>query len=137
MGRNAAIKRFDPRNGKTGDLFGSRDGRLPVVLELLRSPWVERASRLSAIAEQAGGKRVEREVEVAWDGDRRRPSRFEMSGTRYGVDAVVQTWTVERWWWDERRHVSRRCFRVMARGGIYDLAYDRLAGRWLLVGILD
>jgi hypothetical protein len=33
--------------------------------------------------------------------------------------------------------MSRRCFRVLTRDGLYDLAYDRLNGRWLLVGIVD
>ena len=35
------------------------------------------------------------------------------------------------------RAVSRRCFRVIARGGVYDLAYDRLGEQWLLVGVVD
>jgi hypothetical protein len=76
-------------------------------------------------------------VEVVWDGERRAPLAFTLTGRRYPVDAVVQRWTVERGWWDPAVRVSRRCFRVLARGGVYDLAYDRLARRWLLVGIVD
>ena len=38
MGRNAAIKRFDAtETGETMDLLASKEGRLPVILELLKS----------------------------------------------------------------------------------------------------
>jgi hypothetical protein len=53
------------------------------------------------------------------------------------VDAVIQTWSVERSWWDRRRQVSRHMWRVVARGGVYDLAFDRLEHAWLLFGIQD
>jgi len=138
MGRNRAIKTFDPRKpGQTLDLFTETDTRLPVILELLRSPWVVRASEIVAPESGLGGKRRERAVSVVWDGNRRAPASFTLDGRRHHVDAVVQTWAVERAWWDPRRRVSRRCFRVLARGGLYDLAYDHLEGCWLLVGIVD
>lgn len=137
MGENAAIKRFDPRAGQTDDLFTSVRGRLPVVLELLKSPWIRRASDLLAAEDAASGKRIETPVEVGWDGERRSPVTFIWDDRRHYVDALVQTWAVERRWWDVEHRVSRRCFRVLARGGVYDLAYDRLSGEWLLVGILD
>ena len=66
-----------------------------------------------------------------------RPRRSSGAGKRYRVDALVQTWAVERAWWDRERRVSRRCFRVLARGGVYDLAFDRLRRGWLLVGVVD
>lgn len=138
MGRNRAIKAFDPRKeGQPLDLFTATDTRLPVILELLRSPWIVRASEIASPASGLGGKRQEREVFVVWDGARRSPASFTLDGRRYRVDALVQAWTVERSWWDPRRRLSRRCFRVLSRGGLYDLAYDRLAGCWLLVGIVD
>lgn len=137
MGRNAAIKSFDPRKSRPDDLFTSVRGRLPVVLELLRSPWVSRASDLLSREDAAAGKRLTSPVRVVWDGERRAPAEFEWKGRRYGVDALVQTWAVERRWWQPAERVSRRCFRVMARGGIYDLAYDRLSREWLLVGLVD
>lgn len=137
MGENAAIKRFDPRSGTNDDLFTSVRGRLPVVLELLKSPWISRASDLLAEEDAASGKRVETPIEVAWDGEKRAPAAFTWKGRRHGVDALVQTWAVERRWWDDADRVSRRCFRVLARGGVYDLAYDRLTRSWLLVGIVD
>jgi hypothetical protein len=46
-------------------------------------------------------------------------------------------WAVERRWWDRSRSVSRRCFRVLARGGVWDLAFDREREQWFLVGIVD
>jgi hypothetical protein len=138
MGRNAAIKRYDMHpDGQPIDLFDSVRGRLPVVLELLKSPWIVRGSDLVRAEDAPSGKRTAEEVTVAWDGERRCPTAFTWKRHRYHVDALVQTWAVERRWWDVEQRVSRRCFRVLARGGVYDLAFDRLSGRWLLVGIVD
>jgi hypothetical protein len=138
MGRNAAIKHFDTHpDGQPVDLFDSVRGRLPVVLELLKSPWIVRGSELVRADDAASGKRTAEEVAVGWDGTRRAPASFAWRGKRYRVDALVQTWAVERWWWDRERRVSRRCFRVLARGGVYDLAFDRIARAWLLVGVVD
>jgi len=138
MGRNRAIKAFDPRTtGQSLDLFTATDTRLPVVMELLRSPWIMRASELAQSSSGLAGKHREREIEVVWDGSRGAPRAFSVDGRRYSVDAVVQSWAVERAWWDPRRRLSRRCFRVLTRGGLYDIAYDRVSDRWLLVGIVD
>jgi hypothetical protein len=138
MGRNAAIKHYDPHpEGQPVDLFDTVRGRLPVVLELLKSPWIVRGSELVAETDAPGGKRTAEEVPVAWDGTKRAPAAFAWRGKRYRVDALVQTWAIERAWWDREHRVSRRCFRVLARGGVYDLAFDRLRGVWLLVGIAD
>ncbi|MBN2404824.1 MAG: hypothetical protein JXE06_04505 [Coriobacteriia bacterium] len=138
MSRNRAIKQFDPRKtGHSLDLFTENDARLPVVLELLKSPWILRASELPDHASGSSGKHVEREIDVVWDGARRCPVSFTDRQKRFSVDALIQTWTLERSWWDRRRRVSRRCFRVLARGGVYDLAYDRLERRWTLIGIVD
>jgi len=138
MGRNRAIKAFDPRTtGHSLDLFTTTDTRTPVIIELLKSPWIMRASELVPSASGVAGKRREREIEVVWDSSRGAPRSFRVDERRYQVDAIVQTWAVERAWWDLRKHLSRRCFRVLTRGGLYDLAYDRIADRWLLVGIVD
>lgn len=139
MGRNRAIKEFDPARdeGQPLDLFTGRDTRLPVVLELLKSPWVMRGSQIAGGGSASAGKRREEVVEVSWDGRKRSPAAFVWRTKDYRVDALVQTWTLERAWWDPRRRVSRRCFRVLARGGLYDLAYDRLEDAWLLVGVVD
>ncbi len=139
MGRNSAIKGFDPakETAQPLDLFSGRDARRPVIVELLRSPWIVRGSQVASGTSAHGGKHRESEIDVVWDGGRRAPSAFTMNARRYVVDALVQTWTLERAWWDPRARLSRRCFRVLARGGLYDLAYDRLTGRWLLVGIVD
>ena len=139
MGRDRAIKEFDPArsNAQALDLFTGRDSRLPVIVELLRSPWVVRGSQIATGSGGNAGKRREETIEVTWDGNRGAPATFVWHSRRYKVDALVQTWAVERAWWDPRKRVSRRCFRVLARGGLYDLAYDRLAGGWLLVGVVD
>ncbi len=138
MGRNRAIRQYDPRaTGKSLDLFTASDTRTPVILELLRSPWIVRGSELGGGVSGFAGKRRERDVEVAWDAGRGAPRSFMADGRRYPVDAVVQSWAVERAWWDPRKRLSRRCYRVLARGGLYDLAYDRIADRWLLTGIVD
>jgi hypothetical protein len=136
VGRNAAIKGFDAHPpGQPQDLFSSTDGKRPVMLELLGSPWLRRVSDLPA--GDGAGRRAERTVEVEWDGERARPDAFTSHGTRYQVDAVVAQWAVERAWWDRASAVSRRCFRVIARGGVWDLAYDRMRGEWLITGVLD
>lgn len=138
MGRNRAIKAFDPRTtGHSLDLLTASDARTPVIIELLKSPWIMRASELASSTGGTAGKCREREIEVVWDASRGAPRSFRMDGRCYLVDAVVQTWAVERAWWDPRKRLSRRCFRVLSRGGLYDLAYDRIADCWLLVGIVD
>jgi len=145
MGRNRAIKMFDPRRtGESLDLFTATDSRLPVIVELLRSPWITKGSEVGASASihavtvsGHAGKHRQREIEVDWDGAKAAPRSFTFDGRHYPVDAVVQTWIVERAWWDLRAHASRRCFRVLSRGGLYDLAYDRIAERWLLTGVVD
>jgi hypothetical protein len=136
VGRNAAIKGFDAHPpGQPQDLFSSTDGKRPVMLELLGSPWLRRVSDLPS--GDGAGRRAERKVEVEWDGERARPDAFVSHGTRHQVDAVVAQWAVERAWWDRANAVSRRCFRVIARGGVWDLAYDRMRGEWLITGVVD
>jgi hypothetical protein len=131
VGSNAPIRRFDARKaGQPLDLFESAS-RIPVVLELLSTPWLRRASDVS------GPARVEVPVPVEWDPERGRPASFIRKGKRYEVDQVVTQWAVDTRWWDRERTVSRRCFRVIARGGVYDLAYDRIGEQWLLVGVVD
>ncbi len=146
MGRNGAIKRYDMHpEGQAIDLFAT-GVRSPIVAELLRAPWIARASDLLVKedgpdgAREGAAKRVERSVIVEWDGERACPVSFTIPGkrVRYEVEALVGYWVDERFWWDEDAHVSRRCFRVLARtGALYDLAYDRLADSWLLIGIGD
>jgi len=137
MGFNKTIKAFDPRmTGTTLDLFSDRDARLPVVLELLKSPWIMSGRDLSG-ANDTRGLHLGSMIEVSWNAARRAPCSFVYSDRRYNVDAIVQTWAIEQRWWDREQRVSRRCFRVLARGGVYDLAYDRLGQRWLLADIID
>lgn len=137
MGRNAAIKSFEPATGHTLDLFDEKEGRLSVILEILKSPWVSRGSDIAGEGDTALGKRAGETVAVAWDGVRRAPSAFEWRARTYRIDEIAQVWAVERFWWDPRRRVSLRCWRVLARGGTYDLAYDRLERRWTLLGLQD
>ena len=138
MGRNSAIKQYDATlHGQTMDLLASKGGRLPVVIELLRSPWIFRASELLRDEDAGLGKRTIEPVAVAWDERRRCPSAFEWRSRTYRIDAVVQVWATERHWWDASRRVSRRVWRVLARGGTYDLAYDRLTHTWHLTGLQD
>jgi len=138
MGRNAAIKRFDAaRAGTPLELFESRRSRLPVVLELLASPWIVRASELVRRDGSSAAKHVAEEVTVEWDAMRRCPTAFVRGPKRYRIDAIVQVWAAEKVWWDPRRHVSQRYWRVLSRGGVYDLTFDRTSVTWRLVGIQD
>lgn len=136
MGRNAAIKRFDARrSGQSIDMLDTARSHLPVIAELLATPWVRRGSELAY--GDGAGKLTETPIDVEWDGERARPAAFTYRGKRHAVDAVVQQWAVERFWWDRGRTISRRCFRVLARGGVWDLAYDRVRREWVLVGVVD
>ncbi len=138
VGRNSEIKGFSAtRYGQTLDLFESHASRLPVLLELLASPWVMRASEIVCRDASPTPKCVAEDVVVEWDPDRGCPRAFVRAGRRFRIDAVLQSWSSERAWWDPRRHVSRRYWRVLARGGVYDLAFDRTSSTWRLVGIHD
>lgn len=138
MGRNTAIKRYDASpTGQPDELFDTKRSRLPVVMELLKSPWIVRASELVNSDGTSATKRAEQTVTVSWDAERQYPTSFTREHVRYRIDAVVQVWATDRAWWDPRRRVSRRYWRVLARGGVYDLAYDRATGSWALVGIQD
>ncbi len=138
MGRNAAIKRYNATPaGQPVELWDAQHGRLPVVMELLKSPWIMRASDLLKRDGACAAKRADESVEVAWDAERQCPLAFERGGKRYRVDGIVQVWASERSWWDRSNRVSRRFWRVLARGGVYDLAYDRIEHAWFLVGIQD
>ncbi|MBI5231711.1 MAG: hypothetical protein HY876_06060 [Coriobacteriales bacterium] len=136
MGRNAAIKRYNAKpEGQPMELLETRRSRMPVVIELLKSPWLSRASDL--LNGTVASKKTEEAVTVVWDAERRCPSAFRRGEKTYRIDAIVQVWATERAWWDPRAHVSRRFWRVLARGGVYDLAYDRIEAEWRLVGIQD
>jgi hypothetical protein len=119
------------------ELFETKRSRLPVIVELLNSPWIMRASDLAKRDGADATKRLDEVVEVEWDPTRQCPSAFTRSHKRYRVDAIIQVWATEKSWWDPRRRVSRRFFRVLSRGGIYDLAFDRAGGAWMLTGIQD
>ena len=94
-----------------------------------------RASELVRDDSSEAAKRREETIAVAWDARRRCPASFEREARAYRIDAVIQVWAVERFWWNPRKRISRRYWRVIARGGTYDLAYDRLERRWLLLGV--
>jgi hypothetical protein len=138
MGRNADIKHYSTSTeGQPLELFDSKRGQLPVILRLLASPWIVRASDLARGDGSCATKHAEEPVEVAWDAQRQYPASFTRGQRVYRIDAIVQIWAAERAWWDPRRKVSRRFWRVLARGGVYDLAYDRDKGSWRLIGIQD
>lgn len=142
MGRNAAIKRYSATpEGQSLELWDEHHGRLPIVLELLRSPWIVRASTLLRRDGACAAKRAEEVIGVEWDPERQCPLAFTRTTSHglkvYRIDGIVQMWASERTWWDADRSVSRRFWRVLARGGVYDLAYDRVEGAWRLIGIQD
>jgi len=138
MGRNADIKRFKAiADGQPMELFDTKHGRLPVILELLASPWIVRASDLVRSDGSCAAKHAEETVAVTWDALGQYPASFTRNERVYRIDAIVQIWAAERAWWDPRKRVSRRFWRVLARGGIYDLAYDREQRTWQLIGIQD
>lgn len=138
MGRNSAIKHFDATpQGQPLELYESKHSRLPIVAELLASPWIVRASDLVRADGTSAAKSTAEEVEVEWDARQTRPASFVRSRRRYPVDVVLQVWATEKCWWDPRRQVSRRYWRVLSGSGVYDLAFDRTTNAWYLTGIQD
>jgi len=138
VGRNSAIKRYESTPaGQPMELFETKHSRLPVILELLKSPWIVRASELTRKDGAFAARRANEPVAVEWDARRQCPSAFTRDSKRYRVDAIIQVWATEKSWWDPRKRIARRFFRVLSRGGIYDLAFDRAEGVWLLIGIQD
>lgn len=138
VGRNTAIKQFDASPaGQPMELFDDARARVPVLIELLKSPWLIRASDLVFRDGGSATKRVEEPVTVQWDPERQCPRWFTREREHYRVDEVIQVWATERRWWDPRHRISRRFFRVLAGGGVYDVAFDQDAGGWLLIGVQD
>lgn len=139
MSRNAAIKQYRSLpDGLPLDLFDSAEGLRPVVRDLLATPWLVRASELRRPGDGALGRRIGDPVPVSWDASSRSPAAFAWRGCLYDVVSIVQTWTVEHAWWDAESRVSQHCWRIVAAsGGTYDLAFDRLTGAWVLLGMQD
>lgn len=138
MGRNTTIKQFGAtRAGQPLELFEARASRRSVITELFASPWIVRASELRRRDGSSAAKHVAEAVFVEWDAEHGRPTAFTRGSKRYRIDTVLQVWAAERAWWDPRRRISRRYWRVLSRDGVYDLAFDRTDGTWRLVGIQD
>jgi len=139
MVRNAAIKRYELlRGGCALGLFDSSEERRLAVLDLLSTEWFCRASELDCAGDAGVGRRIREPVAVTWSAEDRCPVAFARGGREYHVESIVQTWAVEHAWWDPAEHISRRCWRVLTKdGGPYDLAFDRMACRWILLGIQD
>ncbi len=138
MSRNTPIKRYTPLAAeRADDLFSSKEGRAPVIEDLRRTPWFVSASELEHPGDGGLGKRIDEPVAVSWDAQRRVPAAFAWRSRVHDIQTVVQTWAVERAWWDAAHAVSLRCWRVIADGGTYDLAFDRRDGSWALLGMLD
>lgn len=139
MGRNSAIKRYEPlAEGRPLDLFDSAEGRRPVVRDLLTTPWLVRASDIAGTGDSGAGRKVCEPIVVSWDAEERRPHGFVRGGEFQRVSGIAQTWAVDRRWWEPDRHVSQRCWRILTESGaVYDLAFDRVSGTWLLLGIVD
>ena len=138
MGHNTAIKRFSATPvGQPLELFEETHGRMPIVLELFASPWVVHASDVMRRDGSCAAKHAAEPLGVTWDAAGQHPSAFTRAEQVYLIDAIVQSWAIEKAWWDPRKRVSRRFWRVSAAGGVYDIAYNRDDGSWLLMGIQD
>ena len=71
-------------------------------------------------------------IAVAWRPHAHVPAAFLWRKRRWGVDRVLQRWSIDTGWWREELHTDRRFFRVVAQGRVFDLFYDRRQGRWFL-----
>jgi hypothetical protein len=139
VGHNAAIKHYFPLSeGRPVDLFDSCESRRLVLFDLLATPWFVSASRLQRPGDGGLGRRINEPVAVSWDPSTLSPTTFRWRGQAYHIESIVQTWAIEHAWWDVSKQVSQRCWRVLVSdGGTYDLAFDRLARAWVLLGMQD
>ncbi len=70
-----------------------------------------------------------RPVRVEADGQGR-PNIVYLSGRRYTVEAVLETWRIDDEWW-RKRPVSRLYFRLLLEDGRTVMVYqDAVSGRW-------
>ncbi len=76
------------------------------------------------------------EIKVVWPAAEHAPRAFVWRGRRWRVDRVLQRWSVDTGWWNERLRVDRRFVRVMAGGRLFDLCFDRQRQRWYLARAL-
>ena len=80
--------------------------------------------------------KVPEPITVVWPAAEHAPRAFVWRGRRWRVDRVVQRWSVDTGWWNERLRVDRRYLRVMAGDRVFDLCYDRRERRWQLDRVL-
>lgn len=141
MGENASIKQYQAKRvGQPVELFDSRLTRTPVINALLESPWVRRASEVVTGGSSEATKSLDEPVRVVWEEDSLRPYAFAREGAHaQPIDAIAQVWSSEYGWWSESGevHVSRRFWRVISRGAVYDIVYDRRRDGWFLIGVMD
>lgn len=124
------------------ELLETKRSKLPAVAELLSSPWICRASDLMHGDGTSAARHSAEEVLVEWDSQGSAPAAFTRivggdGKRRYRVDVILQVWATEKVWWDPRRQISRRYWRVLSGSGVYDLAFDRTTSTWQLIGIQD
>ncbi len=130
--------------GYVEPLFRTRESDLEIMDHYLDAPWLGRASEYAVAALGSGSGHVPAE---------RREVRLERSGSETRMVELRQTWrcavrsgairrVLERWrevygWWEDGG-ADLVVYRVeLACGAVVDLAREREAGTWLLVGIVD
>lgn len=140
MGENADIKHynFHPPDERL-TLFPTTESKSAVVVQLLEARWLSRAAALGAGSrtETSLGKRYDEPAAVRWDDDARTPAAFIWRRRNWVIDEILATWVIEKYWWDDVRRASRSYWRVIAGGGVFDLYFDRIAGRWFMGAALD
>ena len=71
-------------------------------------------------------------IAVVWPTAEHAPRAFVWRGRRWRVDRVLQRWSVDTGWWNERLRIDRRYLRVVAADRVFDLCYDRRERHWYL-----
>lgn len=140
MGENKGIKNYNYHHaGENLELFATTNGKMSVAEAILKSQWVTTAADLgkSKIASASSGKFYDQEITVLYSEHLRRPLQFFWRRKFYKVDAVIGVWVLESCWWDAAKKQSRRYFRVLARGGTYDIYLDHLQEAWFLESVSD
>lgn len=132
--------------GYVEPLFRTRESDREIMDHYLDAPWLGRASEYAVAALGSGSGHVpaeRREIRLERSGaglrmvdSLRRTRRCAVSSG--AVIRVLDRWREVRGWWDASGGTDLVVYRVeLACGAVVDLARDRRAGRWLLVGIAD
>lgn len=120
-------------------LFPTVASKRALAEHFLRSPWLERTSKLKGGSGESAHA-LEEAVELRRSNGRTELVRSQGGRLCWRRKRVLRTlgqWREVRCWWDADSSVDRTVFRVLLSGGaVVELALEH-SGGWFLVGVVD